>query len=99
MAIKDPATPSTPETEVERLRRELGEALEREAASLAREAATADILRTLAGTPADLQSVLDALVENAARLCEASGAQIFRLDDDGLRRVAGFGTYVLPIGE
>ena len=36
--------------------------------SLQREAATSDILRMIAGAPADLQSVIDTIAENAARL-------------------------------
>ena len=44
------------------LRRELDE-------SLAREAAASDILRMIASSPADLQPVLDAIVESAARVC------------------------------
>jgi GAF domain-containing protein len=66
------------------LRRERDESLEREAA-------TSDILRMIASSPADLQSVLDAIAERAARLCDAEDAAIFRLDDNFLRLVAHFG--------
>ena len=38
--------------------------------SLAREAATSDILRMIARSPADLQSVMDTIAQNAARLCD-----------------------------
>src|SRR5262245_9174830 len=66
------------------LRRNLDESLEREAA-------TSDILRMIARSPMDLQSVLDAIAERVARLCDAEDAAIFRLDDNFLRLVAHFG--------
>ncbi|MBI2531552.1 MAG: GAF domain-containing protein, partial [Deltaproteobacteria bacterium] len=59
--------------------------------SLAREAATCDILRMIARSPTDLQSVLDAIAERAARLCDAEDAAIFRVDGNLLRVAAHFG--------
>ena len=58
---------------------------------LEREAATSDILRMIAHSPTDLQSVLDGIAERAARLCDAEDAAIFRLDGNFLRLVAHFG--------
>jgi hypothetical protein len=46
-----------------------------------REAATGDILRVIASSPNDLQSVLEVVAKNAARLCGAADAPIYRLDD------------------
>src|SRR5215831_6910044 len=70
--------------EVKELRRERDE-------SLAREAATSDILRMIAHSPIDIQPVLDAIAERAARLCDAEDAAIFRVDGNFLRLVAHFG--------
>src|SRR5215510_355544 len=70
--------------EVKELRRERDE-------SLAREAATSDILRMIARSPIDIQSVLDAIAERAARLCDAEDTAIFRLDGNFLRLAAHFG--------
>src|SRR5215831_10283632 len=63
--------------------RELAEASEREAA-------TGDILRVIARSPNDLQPVLDVVAENAARLCEATDAQILRRADDSVQVVAQY---------
>jgi two-component system NtrC family sensor kinase len=59
--------------------------------SLAREAATSDILRMIAKSPAELQFVMDAIAENAARLCDAKDALIFRVEGDIHERVAVYG--------
>jgi signal transduction histidine kinase len=71
--------------EVESLRRELSDALEQQTA-------TSEILSVIASSPMDLQPVLDAIAENAARLCEADDALVRRLDGNILRLVAHFGT-------
>ena len=59
--------------------------------SLTREAATSDILRMIAKSPTELQSVMDAIAENAARLCDAKDALIFRVEGDIHERVAVYG--------
>jgi hypothetical protein len=59
--------------------------------SLARETATSDILRMIANSPTDLQPVLDAIAERAARLCNAADAVVWRVDGEVRRHVAHFG--------
>ena len=54
-------------------------------------AATTRILRALASAPGNLQTVLDAVAEQAARVCEATDSLIHRLDGDRLRFVAHHG--------
>src|SRR5499433_4058337 len=56
-----------------------------------RQAATSEILRVIASSPTDLQPVLDVVVENAARLCDASNAVIQRVHGDCFQRVAHYG--------
>ncbi len=73
------------EQKVEARTRELSESLEQQTA-------TSEILGVIASSPTDLQPVLDAVAERAARLCEANDAMIYRVDGNVLRRVAKYGS-------
>jgi len=56
--------------------------------SLEQQNATADVLRVIATSPSDLDQVLSALVESAARLCGADGAAVARMDGDEIVMLA-----------
>ena len=75
--------------EQEARNRDLTEALEQQTA-------TSEILRVIASSPTDIQPVLDVVAENAARLCDAKDALVYRVVGDGLQVVAQHGPVPAP---
>ena len=78
------------EHKVEDRTRELTESLEQQTA-------TSEILGVISSSPTDIQPVLDAVAESAARLCDATNAQIYRVEGNVLRLAASHGS--LPATE
>jgi len=67
------------------------------AEALDQQAATSEILRVIASSPTDIQPVLDAVIESAARLCDATDGLIARLDGNILiPGVVKYGSMPVP---
>jgi GAF domain-containing protein len=79
-----------PTQTISELKRELADALEQQKA-------TSEILGVIASSPTDIQPVLNTIAENAALLCGANDALIYRVDGNIIRRVAHFGP--VPMAE
>ena len=77
--------------ELEARNHDLGEAL-------TQQTATGEILRVIASSPADLQPVLDTLVESAARLCEAAHTFLLLVEGEVLKVAAVHGAEDVPVG-
>jgi PAS domain S-box len=77
------------EQQVKACRREIAQARERLVEAMKQQTATSEMLRIISNSP--IQSVLDAVAENAARLCDSNNAEIFRLENNLLRLVASYG--------
>jgi two-component system, NtrC family, sensor kinase len=74
-------TPAEQETEVAILRRELSEALERQAA-------TSEVLKVVSSSPGELEPVFDAILATATRICAATLGNLLLYEGDAFRRVA-----------
>jgi PAS domain S-box-containing protein len=77
------------EQELRACRREIAHARERLVEATKQQTATSEMLRIISNSP--IKSVLDAVAENAARLCDANNAEIFRLENNLLRLAASYG--------
>src|SRR4029077_21140240 len=69
--------------------REIAHLRERLVEAVKQQTAASEMLRIISSSP--IQSVLDAVAENAARLCGANNAEIFRLENNLLRLAASYG--------
>jgi len=77
------------EHKVEERTRDLTESLEQQTA-------TSEILRVISSSPTDIQPVMDAVAENAARLCNATDAQIWLVEGEKVQQAAAHGSILTP---
>jgi two-component system, NtrC family, sensor kinase len=97
------------------LEKRLAEALKRESAAQGQlqirdrelaetheqQTATAEILDAISRSPTDLQPILEAVAQNASRLCGAANVSLYRVEGDQMRKVAEQGRPLtaLRVGE
>ena len=67
--------------------------------ALERQTATSEILQVISGSPTDVQPVLQAVAERAAKICEAQFVDIILREGETIRGVAVFGDLGGPTGE
>src|SRR4029434_1093375 len=79
-------------TELQEKNRALTQAHAQVTETLDQQTATSEILRVIAGSPTDLQPVLDALVESARPLCQAADTALLTVEGDQLRVAAVHGS-------
>ena len=72
--------------------RELAEARGHLSGALEQQAATSEVLRVISASLAAIQPVLDVIVRNAARLCEAEYVDLLLRDGDVLKLAASHGS-------
>jgi two-component system, NtrC family, sensor kinase len=60
--------------------------------SLEQQTATSEILGVIASSPTDIQPVLNVIAENAARICGTPDVAIMRVENNGYKIVATFGS-------
>jgi len=65
--------------------------------ALEQQTSVAEILRVISSSPTDVQPVLEAIAERAARLCDAASASMYLIHDDVLRHLASKGPSAEPV--
>ena len=80
------------DAEMARIVRERDRALEQLSEALEQQTATSEVLRVISSSPGDLEPVFQAMLANAARICEAKFGVLFRFDGEKYEFAADTGT-------
>ena len=94
---KSPSKPRRPSVKEAKLVRENRQLKRERDEAREEQSATSDIMRTIARAPGELQSVLDTIAQNAAKLCDAADTAVWRVDGDVLRLAVHAGPIPFPL--
>jgi len=90
--VSAPSTPRRRRSVDVGLQKQLDEARRELRESHEQQTATSEVLKVISGSPGDLEPVFKAMLENAARICEAKFGTLFRFEGGQFQRVASIGT-------
>jgi GAF domain-containing protein len=94
VGAKPPVARKSPRSEGSRvhdLEKRLAEALKLKTEALEQQTATSEILRVISSFPSNLQPLMNVVAENAARVCGAADAVVYRLEGGQLQLLASYG--------
>jgi GAF domain-containing protein len=90
--VSAPSTPRRRGSVDVGLQKQLDEARRELRESREQQTATSEVLKVISRSPGDLEPVFKAMLENAARICEAKFGTLFRFEGGQFQRVASIGT-------
>src|SRR5262249_7549820 len=90
--MKTQAPTDADQADIAELKRQLEARTAERDEALAHQRATSEVLQVISSSPGELEPVFNSMLQNAVRICEAKFGNLFLIDGDRARWVAGVGT-------